>query len=120
MQKAETLISFDKVFFEYGPTKPILDDVGFSLRKGSKTTIMGQNGAGKSTLFSLLTKVLAPTSGQVNVTGKLAIAVSRQVILPSELSQTAREFFQKCFSKTVYDIDPKIDAVLEAVNLAAA
>src|SRR3990167_8571840 len=107
MQKAETLISFDKVFFEYGPTKPILDNVGFSLREGSKTTIMGQNGAGKSTLFSLLTKMLIPTSGQINIAGGLSVAISRQVISPAELSLTVREFFQKCFSKTVYDIDPK-------------
>src|SRR3989344_2801324 len=102
MQKAETLISFDKVFFEYGPTKPILDEVGFSLRKGSKTTIMGQNGAGKSTLFALLTKVLAPTQGQVNVAGEFTVAVSRQVIQPSELQLTLREFFERCFQKKVY------------------
>src|SRR3989344_6273602 len=119
MQKAETLISFDKVFFEYGPAKPILDEVGFSLRRGSKTTIMGQNGAGKSTLFSLLTKVLVPTSGQINVVGGLAVAISLQVISSAELSLTVREFFQQCFLKTIYDIDPKIDIALEAVNLSA-
>lgn len=119
MQKAETIISFDKVFFEYGSTKPILDDVSFSLRKFSKTTVMGQNGAGKSTLFSLLNKVLEPTSGQVNVAGELTVAFSRQAILPQEFSLTLRKFFQKCFLKMVYDIDPKIDAVLETVNLSA-
>ncbi len=119
MQKTETIISFDSVSFEYSPTKPILDEVNFSLRRASKTTIMGQNGAGKSTLFSLLTKVLMPTSGQVNVAGDLVVAISRQVVSPQELSLTVREFFQKCFSKKIYDIDPKIDAVLKAVNLSA-
>ncbi len=119
MQKTETIISFEKVFFEYGHNKPILDEVGFSLRKGSKTAIMGQNGAGKSTLFSLLTKVLAPTGGQVNVNGDLTVAVSRQVISQTELGLGVREFFEKCFFSKVYDIDPKIDAVLDAVNLTA-
>ncbi|OGF63045.1 hypothetical protein A2662_00375 [Candidatus Giovannonibacteria bacterium RIFCSPHIGHO2_01_FULL_45_33] len=119
MQKTETIISFDKVFFEYGPNKPILDEVSFSLRRGSKTTVMGQNGAGKSTLFDLLTKELAPTGGQVNVAGDLTTAHSRQAILPAELALSVREFFEKCFKNKVYNIDPKIDAVLEAVNLKA-
>ena len=120
MQKEETIISFDKVFFEYGPIKPILDEVSFSLRRGSKTTVMGQNGAGKSTLFALLAKNLAPTSGQVNIAGGLTIAHSRQAIARAEAELNIREFFQKCFTKKVYDIDPKIDAVLETVNLIAA
>ena len=46
MQKQETIISFDNVSFEYGYNKPIFDEVNFSLRLGSKTTVMGQNGAG--------------------------------------------------------------------------
>lgn len=120
MQKSETIISFDKVFFEYGPNKPILDEVSFSLRKGSKTTIMGQNGAGKSTLFSLLTKKLIPTEGQININSGLTTAHSRQVIQQDELALTVREFFEKCFQGKVYNIDPKIDAALEAVNFSAA
>lgn len=119
MPKPETIISFDNVSFEYGPQKPILDEAAFSLRNGSKTTIMGQNGAGKSTLFALITKKLRPTSGRVNIAAGLTIAHSHQAILPSELSLTVREFFEKCFSGKVYDIDPKIDAVLETVNLSA-
>src|SRR3989344_5639475 len=119
VQKQETIISFDNVSFEYGHNKPILDEVNFSLRLGSKTTVMGQNGAGKSTLFLLLTKNLKPTSGQANINKELTIAHSRQVILQQELPFTVREFFEKCFPEKVYAIDPKIDAVLLAVNLPA-
>ena len=124
MQKTETIISFDKVFFEYGATKPILDSVSFSLRRGSKTTIMGQNGAGKSTLFSLLTRALVPTSGQINVAEGFAVAISRQVILPAELSLTVREFFASYAKASdgrakIYNIDPMIDNILVAVNLSA-
>ena len=120
MQKEETIISFDKVFFEYGPIKPILDEVSFSLRAGSKTTVMGQNGAGKSTLFALLTKALPATVGQVNIAGDLTIAHSRQAIARAESELTIREFFQNCFAQKVYNIDPMIDNVLGTVNLEAA
>ncbi len=117
MGKAETVVSFEKVSFEYGHTKPILNEVDFSVRRGMKTALMGQNGAGKSTIFGLVTKACVPESGKVNIVDGLSIAHSRQAILREELSLTVREFFQKCFPHKVHDIDPKIDEVLEVVHL---
>lgn len=119
MAKAESVVSFENVSFEYGHNKPILDEVNFSVRRGMKVTFMGQNGAGKSTIFQLITGALAPESGKVNVVNGLTIALSRQVIPRADMELTVREFFQKCFSQKVYDIDPKIDTALEAVNLKA-
>ncbi len=119
MSKEEAIIRFEKVSFEYGHNKPILDEVSFLIRQKSKLTIMGQNGAGKSTLFKLITGDLKPESGKINIVNGVSIAVSRQVIARNELNLTVREFFEKCFDKKVYDIDPRIDEVLETVNLHA-
>jgi ATPase subunit of ABC transporter with duplicated ATPase domains len=117
MSKGETIVRFDKVSFEYGHNKPILDEVDFSIRRGAKLTLMGQNGAGKSTIFGLITGTNKPESGTINVVNGVSIAVSRQVIPQSDLALTVRDFFQKCFKDKVYDIDPRIDEVLEVVNL---
>ena len=117
MAHGEVVIRFEKVSFEYGHNKPILDEVDFSIRRGMKVTIMGQNGAGKSTIFSLITNQQQPEDGIINLAQRTTIALSRQVIPRDELSLTVREFFEKCFSKKVYDIDPRIDDVLEVVNL---
>ena len=114
----ESIIRFEKVSFEYGHNKPILEEVDFSLRRGSKTTIMGQNGAGKSTIFQLIIGTLKPINGSVHLASGLTIAISRQVIPRDQLNLTVREFFQKCFTEIVYDIDPKINEVLEVVNLS--
>ncbi len=119
MSYGETILRFDEVSFEYASTKPILDTVNFSVRQGSKLTLMGQNGAGKSTIFALITRALEPESGAVHIAPKLTIATARQVIPRKELDLTVREFFEKCFLYKVYDIDPRIDAVLEVVNLVA-
>ena len=51
MSKEETVLRFEEVSFEYGPTHPILNEVDFSLRKGMKVALMGQNGAGKEYYF---------------------------------------------------------------------
>ena len=117
MSHGEVLIRFEEVSFEYGPNKPILEEVDFSVRRGMKVTIMGQNGAGKSTIFNLIKSNFEPESGRVIISKNSSIALSRQVIPRDELDLTVRDFFQKCFDKKVYDIDPKIDEVLEIVNL---
>ncbi len=117
MAKSETIVSFEEVSFEHGPMKPILDEVNFSVRRGTKSTFMGQNGAGKSTIFWLIAGTLKPESGKINAVSGLTVALSRQVIARAELDLTVREFFEKCFTTKIYDIDPKIDDVLEVVNL---
>lgn len=119
MSREEIAIRFDEVSFEHGHNKPILDEVSFSVRQGSKTTLMGQNGAGKSTLFKLITGAYKPERGSVNVARGLTIATAEQVIAREDMQLTVRAFFEKCFSKKVYDIDPRIETVLEAVNLNA-
>jgi ATPase subunit of ABC transporter with duplicated ATPase domains len=119
MSKEEAIVRFEKVSFEYGHNKPILDEVSFLIRQKSKTTIMGQNGAGKSTIFKMITGELKPEEGKINIVHSVSIAVSRQVIARSELELTVREFFESCFDKKIYDIDPRIDEVLETVNLHA-
>lgn len=117
MAKADSILSFEEVSFEYGQHKPILHEVNFSVRRGTKCTIMGQNGAGKSTLFELITKSLKPESGNIHIMNGITIALSRQVIPREELELTVREFFLKRFKEKIYDIDPRIDDVLEVVNL---
>jgi len=119
MTQGEVIMRFDKASFAYGHNKPILDEVDFSVRQGSKITLMGQNGAGKSTIFQLMTGALKPDSGAVNLGTGVTVAMAKQVISRDLLHLTVREFFQSCFKEKVYDIDPKIDEVLGIVNLIA-
>ena len=119
MSREAGLITFSDVTFEYTHNKPILVGANFVIRRGAKFTLMGQNGAGKSTIFGLITGKYTQNNGDINIMPRTTIALSRQVIPRDELELTVREFFEKCFSEKVYNIDPKIDAVLEVVNLNA-
>ena len=49
---------------------PVLQDVGFTLRRGEVHSIVGQNGAGKSTLMKILSGVYSNDGGEVLVEGK--------------------------------------------------
>jgi ATPase subunit of ABC transporter with duplicated ATPase domains len=117
MSRSAGLIMFKDVSFEYDSTRPILKSASFSVRRGAKFALMGQNGAGKSTIFSLITGKNTQDAGDINIEPRTSIAISRQVIPRDELQLSMREFFLKCFSEKIYDIDPRIDEVLEIVNL---
>ena len=119
MTRGEVILRFEKVSFDFGPKKLILEEVDFSVRRGTKITFMGQNGAGKSTIFGLILGANKPENGQIILSHGLSIGAARQVIPRAEMKLSVREFFEKVFPHKVYDIDPKIDAVLEAVNLVA-
>ncbi|MDO8492219.1 MAG: ABC-F family ATP-binding cassette domain-containing protein [bacterium] len=117
MASNEIVIRFEDVSFEYSVNKPILNEVTFTVRRGSKVTVMGQNGAGKSTIFKMIGQHLKPNEGEIHLAQKLTIAEAPQVMPRGELGLTLREFFEKRFKDKVYDIDPRIDEVLNVVNL---
>lgn len=49
-----------------------LKDLNFSINQGDAVGIIGRNGAGKSTLLKLLSRVTAPTTGEIKVKGRIA------------------------------------------------
>ena len=49
-----------------------LRDINFSVEQGDVVGIIGKNGAGKSTLLKLLSRVTAPTTGEIRVRGRIA------------------------------------------------
>lgn len=119
MNNSNVIIRFGEVSFHHKLNQSILSEVDFSVRRGSKMTLMGQNGAGKSTTFQLMNRELEPTDGSIHIEKELSIATSKQVMPLEYLELTIREFFEKSFKEKVYDIDPKIDEILEAVNFKA-
>ena len=49
-----------------------MDNLSLQIEKGDVVGIVGTNGAGKSTLLKIITGVLTPTSGKLEVNGKVA------------------------------------------------
>lgn len=49
-----------------------LEGVGFQLERGEGLAVIGENGAGKSTLLKILAGITVPTSGDLEVRGKVA------------------------------------------------
>jgi lipopolysaccharide transport system ATP-binding protein len=49
-----------------------LQDINFEIKQGDAVGIIGRNGAGKSTLLKILSRVTTPTTGKVNIKGRVA------------------------------------------------
>lgn len=118
MSNDSTILRFSEVTFEYGHNKILLDEVSFSVRTGSRITLMGQNGAGKSTLFKMITGELKPTEGSIHITPRDAsIAIARQV-MPTDLAElSVRDYFATAFTEKKYNLDKLIAEIFEVVNV---
>jgi len=57
---------------QYARETRALDDISFSLAPGARLGIVGENGSGKSTLLKVLAGVLTPSSGTVQVNGRVS------------------------------------------------
>ena len=49
-----------------------LQDLNFEIQQGDAVGIIGRNGAGKSTLLKILSRVTTPTTGKINIKGRVA------------------------------------------------
>jgi branched-chain amino acid transport system ATP-binding protein len=65
----------------YG-TAIALDHVSLSVGKGEMVALLGPNGAGKSTLANALAGLLAPTSGTVEIGGRVALIPEGRQLFP--------------------------------------
>jgi len=118
MGQDTVVLRFDEVSFEYQSNKKLLNEVDFSVRSGSRITLMGQNGAGKSSIFKLITAEAKPTSGTISRTpGDATIALAHQVMPEEAKELTVQEFFATAFKEKQYNLDKQIKDIFEVVHL---
>ena len=63
------MITVEKLSKRYGDTT-VVDEVSFSVERGSITAIVGTSGSGKSTLLRMINRLIEPSSGRVLLDGR--------------------------------------------------
>jgi len=72
VKEVKTTKSYFTSIFNKSALKDVhaIDDISFSIDKGETVGFIGNNGAGKSTTIKMLTGILYPTKGSIEVFGK--------------------------------------------------
>ncbi len=71
-RKRDRLLETILPWYEKHGTFSANKDINLEVRKGEVLGILGKNGAGKSTLLKMITGVVVPTSGSININGKVS------------------------------------------------
>lgn len=91
-----------------------LKDVSFEVSRGEALGIIGHNGAGKSTILKLLSKITAPTSGNIMISGKLAALIEVGSGFHPELSGRENVFLSgSILGMRRREIAKKLDSIID-------
>lgn len=95
-----------------------LHDVSFEIKKGESIGIIGKNGSGKSTLLKIITGVLTPTSGAVQVDGKIAALLELGAGFNLELNGIENVYFNgMLMGYTREEMDDRLDDILAFADI---
>ena len=97
-----------------------LQGVNFELEPGDVLGVIGRNGAGKSTLLKLLSKITAPTTGEIKVKGKIASLLEVGTGFHPELTGLENIYLNGAIlGMTKAEINKKLDQIIEFSGCAA-
>lgn len=96
----------------------VLKDISFDIRNGETVALVGVNGSGKSTLLKLLSKIIYPEKGTVEIRGKVSSLLELGAGFNTDF--TGRENIY--FNASIYglgkkDVDKVIDKIIEFSEL---
>ncbi|MCE5361416.1 MAG: ABC transporter ATP-binding protein [Acidithiobacillus sp.] len=95
-----------------------LDRVSFSVDPGESVGLLGHNGSGKSTLLQIVAGILQPSSGRVQVRGRVAPLIQLGVGFNPELTGVENIFLNaSLYGFTNKEISKRLDRIIEFSEL---
>lgn len=90
-----------------------LNGISFEVKKGERVGIIGHNGAGKSTLLKLLSRVTAPTEGEIGLNGRVTSMLEVGTGFHGELTGRENIYMNGAIlGMSKADIDAKMEDII--------
>jgi lipopolysaccharide transport system ATP-binding protein len=91
-----------------------LKDINFEIEQGDTVGIIGRNGAGKSTLLKVLSEITSPTTGRINIKGRVASLLEVGTGFHPELSGRENIFLNGAIlGMRKKEIEKKLDDIID-------
>ena len=95
-----------------------LKDMSFEVKKGECVGLIGTNGSGKSTILKIITGVLSPTRGEVNVDGRISALLELGAGFNQEYTGLENIYLNgTMLGYTKEEIDAKLDDILNFADI---
>ncbi|WP_322923934.1 ABC transporter ATP-binding protein [Paenibacillus campi] len=95
-----------------------IDDVSFNINRNETVGIVGKNGSGKSTLLKMITGILNPTSGSVQVEGKISALLELGAGFNPEYTGIENIYLNgTIMGLSKDDMDQKLDDILSFADI---
>lgn len=99
---------------QFGKRFTALSDISFTLPRGQVLGLVGDNGAGKSTLLQLICKTLTPTTGHLEIRGRVAALLELGAGFNPEFSGRENIYLNAAvLGLTQAEIDARYDSIVE-------
>ena len=96
--------------------KVVLKNINLKIKKGETVALIGVNGSGKSTLLKLMTKIIYPNQGEININGKLTSLLELGAGFHPDFTGRENIYFNaSIFGLTAAEIDAR---VLDIINFS--
>jgi len=96
----------------------ILRGISFDIEKGDILGIVGKNGSGKSTLLKLITKIIYPDSGNIEINGKVSSLIELGAGFHPDMTGRENIYINaSIYGLTKKEIDSKLDTIIKFSEL---
>src|SRR5436190_12380073 len=121
----ERFRSFQQMAIDFVTRKPRMDeefwalhDIGFEVAPGETFGIIGANGSGKSTLLKLIARVISPTQGRIETSGRVAALIELGAGFHPELTGRENVFLHGSFlGLTRRQMQDRYDQIIDFAEL---